>query len=54
MFHKAILGAAIAVALAAGGAAAALASPAAATSNHRSQTIHLVAKQTQATLLVQR
>lgn len=52
MFHKAILGATIAVALAAGGAAAALASPAAATSNHRSQTIHLVAKQTQATLLV--
>jgi hypothetical protein len=52
MFHKATLGAAIALVLTAAGTTAAVASPAAATSSHRSQTIRLVAKQTQATLLV--
>jgi hypothetical protein len=52
MFHKAILGAAIALVLTAAGTAAAVASPTAATSSPHAQTIRLVAKQTQATMLV--
>ena len=52
MFKKAIWGAVIAVVLTAGGATAAVASSAAPASSHRSQTIDLVARQTQARLLV--
>jgi hypothetical protein len=52
MFKKAIVGAAIAAALTAAGATAAVASSATPASSHRSQTIHLVARQTQARLLV--
>jgi Allene oxide cyclase barrel like domain len=52
MFKKAILGVAIALTLAAAGTTIAAASSAAAAGTHRAQTIHLVAKQTQANLLV--
>ena len=52
MFKKAIWGAAIAAVLTAGGATAAVASPAAPASSHHRQTIDLVARQTQARLLV--
>jgi hypothetical protein len=52
MFKKAIVGAAIAAALTAAGATAAVASSATPASGHRSQTIHLTARQTQARLLV--
>jgi len=51
MFKKAILGVAIALVLAVAGVTVAAASSAGAT-KHRVQTINLVAKQTQATLLV--
>ena len=52
MLKKTILGAAAAVVLTAVGVTAAVALPAAAASSHHSQTIHLTARQTQATLLV--
>lgn len=52
MFKKAIVGAAIAAVLTAAGATAAVASSATPASSRHSQTIHLVARQTQARLLV--
>jgi hypothetical protein len=52
MFKKAIWGAAIAAALTAAGTTAAVASSATPASSHHGQTIHLVAWQTQARLLV--
>lgn len=52
VLKKTILGAAAAVVLTAAGVTAAVALPAAAASSDHSQTIHLTAKQTQATLLV--
>jgi hypothetical protein len=52
MFNKAIWGAAIAAALTGAGATAAVASSGTHASSHHSQTIHLVARQTQARLLV--
>src|SRR6266545_2186196 len=52
MFKKAILGVAIALVLAVAGVTVAAASSAAAAGKHGAQTVHLVATQTKATLLV--
>lgn len=52
MLKNTILGAAAAVALTAAGMTAAAASPATTANSQHSQTIHLTARQTQATLLV--